>query len=327
VHLAWRLHLTGATRHLDQPDVAEPTVVDNSIRDTLGRLGAIVRFGVPLAGYTSYGVGGPADILIEPNDPDELARALAAVRDAGLPLTLLGAGTNVCISDRGIRGAVIRLANNYAGARYDGTRVIALAGTPIGLLSRECADRGLAGLEFACSIPGSVGGAVAMNAGAMGGEVAHVFTSTEAFDPTGEPLTLRPADMDFGYRRSVLRSRRLIVSEVAFELRPGDPGAIRAEIDCLDAKRYARQPKDPACAGSVFKNPPGMRARALLEEAGAQAIQCGQARVSAMHANFVVNCGGASAADIRAVIDRTRQLVLDRFGIELELENEFLGEW
>jgi UDP-N-acetylmuramate dehydrogenase len=300
---------------------------DNAIRAAPGRLGEIVRCDVPLAEYTTYGVGGPADALIEPTDPDGLARALGVIHEAGIPLTVLGAGTNVCISDRGIRGAVIRLAGNYDRVTYDGPRVSALAGTPIGRLSRECADRGLAGLEFACSIPGSVGGAVAMNAGAMGGEVKDVFASASAFRLDGGPLALSADDMDFGYRRSVLRTGSLVLSEVVFQLCPGDPRAIRAEIDRLDEKRYARQPRDPSCAGSVFKNPPGMRARALLEEAGAQSIRVGGARVSDVHANFVVNVGGATAADVREVIDRMRELVLARSGVELEMENEFLGEW
>ena len=302
-------------------------MVENATHKALADLGTVVRYDVPLAQYTTYGVGGPADALVEPRTPEDLARALHTIATAEIPLTLLGAGTNICIADRGIRGAVLRLADNYDRVTVDGTMVTALAGTPIGRLSRECADRGLAGLEFACSIPGSMGGGVVMNCGAMGGEVKDVFLRAEAFEMDGEPVHLDRAEMEFGYRWSILRARPLIVSEVTFQLTPSDRDTVWAEINRLDEKRYARQPKDPPCGGSVFKNPPGMFARVLLLDAGAMEITIGGARVCDQHANFVINTGGATAHDIRAVIEQMRELVKEKFAVELELENEFVGEW
>jgi UDP-N-acetylmuramate dehydrogenase len=283
-------------------------------------------FGEALAPHTSYGVGGCADALFEPADTEDLTELLRALHASCVPVTVIGAGTNLLVSDSGVRGAVVRIGDAFSHIRIDGMHVASGAGAKLRALSQSCADASLAGLEFACGIPGSVGGAVAMNAGAWGHEIKDVLRSASVATRDGRIEELPVGELEMAYRRSSLRGSGHIVVEAVFSLKKGDPTRIRRTMAEYDAKRQARQPSGRT-AGCVFKNPPGDYASELLDRAGAKGLSVGSARVSEMHANFVVNTGGARASDIRELIRKMQSLVEEAFGIRLEPEIEFIGEW
>ena len=282
---------------------------------------------VLLAPMTTLRVGGPADRFASPETVDELVDLLALAADASAPAFLLGKGSDLVVADAGLRGLVIRV--RAAGISVEGTTVRAEAGASMTALAKRCAREGLAGFDWAISIPGTFGGAVWANAGAHDGEMAQVLGSVDVFDPRdSRRRTLRPAECGFAYRDSRFKHGPEVVLGGTIELGPGDPATITALIDEHQARRRATQPLADQNAGSVFRNPPGDHAGRLIEAAGLKGHRIGTAQVSTLHANFIVTDRGTGrAADVRAVGDHVRRVVVERFGVELQYEIEFVGDW
>jgi UDP-N-acetylmuramate dehydrogenase len=281
---------------------------------------------VALAPMTTLRVGGPADRIASPETVDDLVDLLALTAEASVPAFLLGKGSDLVVADAGIRGLVIRV--RAAGISVAGTTVHAEAGASMTALAKRSAREGLAGFDWAISIPGTFGGAVWANAGAHDGEMAQVLGSVEVFDPhDGRRRTLRPAECGFGYRDSHFKHGPEVVLGGTIELEPGDPATITALIDEHQARRRATQPLADQNAGSVFRNPDGDYAGRLIEAAGLKGHRIGSAQVSTLHANFIVTDRGGRAADVRALGDHVRATVAGRFGVDLRYEIEFVGDW
>ena len=297
--------------------------LENELR---ARFGARVRAAMPLAELTSFRIGGPADLFVAVEDEPELMHAKAAAYRAGVPCFCLGAGTNLLVSDRGMRGLVVRLGDGFGKIKIDDTKVVAGAAAAFGALVEAVVDRGLEGLEFGEGIPGTVGGGLVMNAGAFGGEIARVVTLVHGVTEAGEALALTRDDVKFAYRRSELPGN-FIITRVDFELAHGDRAQLTARVAELKAKRASRQPRGVPNAGSIFKNPPGNFAGKLLEGAGLKGTRLGGAAFSDQHANFIVNLGGAQAAEVRALIDMARNKVKEQSGVWLEPEVRLVGDW
>lgn len=297
--------------------------LEAELRETFG---ARLRAGHPLAEFTSFRIGGPADLMVEVENPAELAAVLGAAHRHHTPAFCLGAGTNLLVSDRGIRGLVVRLGKGFSDIVFDGRHVGGGAAAQFGELVLSCVERGLAGLEFGEGIPGTVGGGLIMNAGAFGGEMARVVTLVRGVTQEGEARSLTKDEVGFAYRRTEL-PRAFVITRVEFELTHGDRDQLRARVAELRAKRTARQPRGVPNAGSIFKNPPGQFAGRLLEGAGLKGERMGGAAFSDQHANFIVNLGGAQAAEVRALIELARRRVKESSGVALEPEVRLVGEW
>ncbi|HWR40584.1 MAG TPA: UDP-N-acetylmuramate dehydrogenase [Patescibacteria group bacterium] len=279
----------------------------------------------PMSRHTTFQIGGPADFLVFPENAQEIARVLMLADRFGLPVTVLGNGSNVLVSDKGIRGLVLKVAAPLSGIRREGNRIIAGAGALLVDVARYAAEEQLTGLEFASGIPGSIGGAVYMNAGAYDGEIRQVVTAASAV--CGQTLKHFVGEqLEFGYRHSVFQTNGCIIAEVEFTLQPGDGSEIKRVMDDLTQKRCSRQPLEMPSAGSTFKRPPGYFAGTLIEEAGLKGRRVGGAEVSTKHAGFVVNAGGASATDVLTLIKEIQHCVRERFDVELQTEVKVLGE-
>jgi UDP-N-acetylmuramate dehydrogenase len=292
---------------------------------TLQRLFPAAKFDEPLKRYTAWKIGGPADALLEPRGADELIEAVQRAREHGVPVTVLGGGTNVLVRDGGVRGLTIRLAKSLTGVRIEDRSVTAEAGILYPALANATAGRGLAGLEFATGIPGTVGGAVYMNAGAYGGETRDVLDWADVFRD-GKVVRMRNADLEFSYRRSVLHDHPdWVVLRAGYTLEPGDPAELKARIKEFRAPRMNGSPNRPSC-GSTFKRPPGDFPGRVIEEAGLKGTRVGQIEVSPVHANYLVNLGGGTAKDALELIGLVKEKVRERLGIELEPEVRVVGE-
>lgn len=280
----------------------------------------------PIGPLTTLRVGGPADRMLTARSVDELLAGLRLAREAGVPVFVLGNGSDLVVADAGIRGLVIR--NRARGLEVDGTRLQAESGAAMAMLVKRCVAVGLAGLEFGISIPGTLGGAVWANAGAHGGEMKDVVVEVDAWDPaTDERRTLSNAECAFAYRESRFKHSDEVVLAATLQLRLGDPEEIRRTVDGHQAQRRATQPLADQNAGSVFRNPPGDYAGRLVEAAGLKGHRIGTAQVSTLHANFIVTDRGGRAADVRALGDHVRAAVAERFDVRLEYEIEFVGDW
>ncbi|MDA8130637.1 MAG: UDP-N-acetylmuramate dehydrogenase [Elusimicrobia bacterium] len=289
------------------------------------RFGDWCLFGAPASGFTTYRAGGRAEVLVRPGGPDELIWLADWCRAAAVPLHILGKGSNVLVSDRGLPGVTV-LSERLAGIRLEGRVLEAQAGVSWDDVARVSAGAGLAGLEKTSGIPGSVGGALRMNAGAFGQEAFDRLSSAEVFRPGAAPVSLPKADIAHAYRSAAGLEGYTILS-ARFEFPEGDPAALSADRDCVLASRAAKQPLDLPSAGSVFKRPPGDYASRLIDAAGLKGRRVGGAEVSAKHAGFIVNAGGATASDIYALICEVRAAVREKTGVELELEQILLGEF
>ncbi|WP_019910833.1 UDP-N-acetylmuramate dehydrogenase [Paenibacillus sp. HW567] len=270
-------------------------------------------------------MGGQADILAAPATYEELQSIVTYARVNELPLTVLGNGSNVIIRDGGIRGIVL-LTSELTGMGLRDDLLYAQCGARIIDVSRFALEKQLAGLEFACGIPGTVGGALYMNAGAYGGEVKDVLHSALAIDKAGRLVTLQGDELEWGYRKSVFASGDFIVVEARFALQPGDSANIKAVMDDLTYQRESKQPLEYPSCGSVFKRPPGRFAGQLIQESGLQGTRIGGAEVSRKHAGFIVNTAHATAKDYIGLIRHVQATVKDKFGVELETEVEIIGE-
>ncbi len=288
--------------------------------------GLEVRRDEPLSRHTSFGIGGPADLLAIPHTPNALRDVIAIARRLGVEPLYLGNGTNIIVRDGGVRGLVVRMAGGLSEITTDGPAVIAQAGASLAAVCFQAAERGLSGLEFAAGIPGTLGGALIMNAGAYDGEIGNITEWVEIITPEGDRERMRSDELDFAYRRSTLRGSGLAVLGAGLRLAEGEPAQIHSTLCDIISLRCAKQPVCSPSAGSVFKRPDGDYAGRLLEEAGAKGMRVGRAAVSTKHANFVVNLGGATASDVIRLIDAARELVRERFGIVLEPEVCFVGE-
>ncbi len=287
--------------------------------------GLDVRQNEPMAEHCSFRVGGPAAAMALPGSADQLRALLTLLRQAGVKPLIIGNGTNILPPDEGLERFVVVTCPGAGQVSVSGCALTADCGATLAAAATAAAEAGLAGLEFAYGIPGSVGGGVVMNAGAYGGELKDVVRCTEYMD---EDLTVRTAlgnEHDFSYRHSLFSGRETVILRTTFALTPGDPEAIRARMRELAARRRASQPLELPSAGSTFKRPAGGYAAALIDEAGLRGYAVGGAQVSEKHAGFVVNAGGATAADILRLMEHIQKTVLARSGIELEPEVLVLG--
>lgn len=283
----------------------------------------------PLAKLTTFRVGGSAEWLALPKTPAQLATALTWGKAQRLPITLLGAGSNLLISDRGLPGLVI-CTRALRHSEFDPTtgKVIAAAGEPWSSLAWKAARYGLKGFEWTIGIPGTVGGAVVMNAGAHGSETASILVETTIVSPDGTQKTLKPAELGYRYRTSVLQGSDHIVTTATFQLSPGhDPAVIKAATASDLKQRRATQPYHLPNCGSVFRNPKPHSAGHLIEQAGLKGYQIGQAQVSTLHANFIVNLGKAKASEVYALICHIQRTIYECHGIQLETEVKIIGNF
>ncbi len=280
----------------------------------------------PMGETTWFRVGGPAQVLFSPADEDDLARLLSALPPA-IPVTTIGLGSNLIVRDAGLEGVVIRLGGRSFNAIdvMDDFRVIAGAAAPDQFVAKAAATAGVDGLAFLRGVPGSIGGAVRMNAGAHGGETKDVLIEAHAVDRSGLRRVFSNAEMGFSYRHSSA-PEDVIFTRAVFRGRPGDPAAIEAEMERITRAREASQPIREKTGGSTFKNPPGRRAWELIERAGCRGLMIGDAQVSVMHCNFLINRGGASAADLEALGEEVRRRVLETCGVVLEWEIRRVGQ-
>jgi UDP-N-acetylmuramate dehydrogenase len=287
-----------------------------------------VRKDEPLASKTSFGIGGAADFFVEMGRPEAIEAALEGCRQRGIPYQLLGAGTNLLIADAGIEGFVLRVVSR--DHHIEGTRVRAGAGLKMMRLARIVADAGLRGFEFAIGVPGTVGGAVYQDAGCWDRELREVLVEVCGFVPGVGRQVWSPSDLKLGYRTSALRDGTLkgaLVIEATIQLKRGDGNEAKSQMAKLTYERNETQPIKTKNCGSVFKNPPGDSAGRLIQAAGLKGTREGAAVISPLHGNFIVNEGGATAADVARLIERARAEVRRRFNAELEPEVEMVGRW
>ena len=294
----------------------------------------------PMARYTALRIGGPADLLAIAGNVDELCRSITLAWQLGVPCRVIGAGSNVLISDAGVEGLVVlnraRAITFHLpgepGSHLDLPTVEAEGGASLSTVARRCVGRGLAGLEWAATIPGTVGGAVVGNAGAWGGDVASALLRAQILEAAGKVVDWPVDRFQYGYRASILKKEtvadehRPVVLKAEFTLYPGERAALEARVAEMASRRKVSQPAGASC-GSVFKNPPGDHAGRLIESAGLKGVSSGAAEISPVHANFIVNQGGARAADVKALIELTRRRIQAQFGVTLNLEIQLVGRW
>lgn len=284
-----------------------------------------VKMDEPLHLHTLTKMGGPADIFVAPTTEDEVAYTVKYAYDNDIPLLMLGNGSNMVVRDGGVRGIVLTF-KKLDGIMINGTTVIAQGGADIKKVSRAAADSQLTGLEFACGIPGSIGGAMAMNAGAYGGEIQDVIVQATVLTKEGEKLVLTKDELELGYRKSIITKKGFYVLASEFGLEIGEQRFIDAKMDELTFQRESKQPLEFPSAGSVFKRPPGNFAGKLIQESGLQGRGFGGAEVSTKHAGFIVNKNNATANDYIQTIEMVKRAVFEKFGIDLELEVKIVGE-
>ena len=280
----------------------------------------------PMKKHTTFRVGGPADVLVQP-DETALAAILALCRQYHVSYSFIGNGSNLLVGDKGIRGVVIEMTDPMGNIEVHGTRITAQAGAMLSKIANTAASNGLGGMEFAAGIPGSVGGAVVMNAGAYGGEMKDIIERVYVLDENGAQLELDRDALDLGYRHSCIPDKKYIVTKVVLELVPRDEAEIRSKMKELNEKRAEKQPLQYPSAGSTFKRPEGYFAGKLIMDAGLRGYQVGGAQVSEKHCGFVINKGDATAADICQLMQDVADKVQAQFGVVLEPEVKMIGEF
>lgn len=280
----------------------------------------------PMTKHTSFHIGGPAELMAQPQSEAELQSLLLKAAEAAVPVTLVGNGSNLLVRDKGIRGLVIKLGSMLRDIKVSGNVLTFGSGVSLAQASKKAAELGLSGMEFAVGIPGSIGGAVYMNAGAYDGEMAKVVKSVRVMDAAGEVSELSAGELDFAYRHSALQGSDKIVTSVTVELAAGDKQAIAEKMADFSNRRITKQPLELPSAGSMFKRPPGYFAGTLIDQTGLKGYTVGGAQVSTKHAGFVVNIGGATAADVLQLISDVQAKVFAAHGVHLEPEVLVLGE-
>lgn len=281
----------------------------------------------PLKKHTTFRVGGEADCLIQIETQEELCSLLRYLNQIGIPFLLLGNGSNLLVSDRGYQGVVLKTKGGLDRIQVQENRIMAGAGALLSQVAARACEEGLTGLEFAAGIPGSVGGAVVMNAGAYGGEMAQVVEEVQVANLQGEILTMHQEALEFKYRGSSIKNHPFYVTEVTFVLQKGEPGQIRDRMEELAAARRQKQPLEFPSAGSTFKRPEGYFAGKLIMDAGFRGYSLGGAQVSEKHCGFIVNKGNATAQDISDLMDEVSEGVYEKFGVRLEPEVIRVGDF
>lgn len=278
-----------------------------------------------MAAHTTFRIGGPADCFLQPENTEQLIRVQRYLRMVGVPFFVLGNGSNLLVSDEGYHGVILQIGSRMSRITAEDCRITAQAGATLAQVARAAMENGLTGLEFASGIPGTVGGGMVMNAGAYGGELSGVTERVTVVNRDSEIMELDNETMEFGYRTSVIRANNLTVTEAVFRLERGDREQILGKMEELAARRREKQPLEFPSAGSTFKRPTGYFAGKLIMEAGLRGYQSGGARISDKHCGFVINMGGATAQDVKAVIRKAQTDVKEKFNVNLETEVQFLG--
>ncbi|MDO5539668.1 MAG: UDP-N-acetylmuramate dehydrogenase [Eubacteriales bacterium] len=286
-----------------------------------------VLIGEPMKKHTTFRIGGPADYFVLPHTKEELAAVISVCKRENVPWFILGNGSNLLVSDDGVRGAVIQLYKNYNDINIEGNCVRAQAGASNSVVAHRALEASLAGYEFAAGIPGTVGGAVVMNAGAYGGEMKDILLEVTVLDENGEFLVLKNEELELGYRTSIISKKGYVVVEAVFGLAAGNEDKIRGRMEELKNQRVSKQPLEYPSAGSTFKRPEGYFAGKLIMDAGLRGFSAGGAQVSEKHCGFVINKGDATAEDVINLIKEVQRIVYEKFDVHLETEVKFLGKF
>ncbi|MBQ1914572.1 MAG: UDP-N-acetylmuramate dehydrogenase [Selenomonadaceae bacterium] len=280
----------------------------------------------PMKDHTTFKIGGPVDYLILPASVTEVQQVFILLKEYGIPYTVLGNGSNVLVRDKGVRGAIVKFNSPFSGIRLEENRIFAGAGASLKDVSLFAAEHGLTGMEFAIGIPGSVGGAVFMNAGAYDGEMKNVVYRVRSVAEDGSLHEMEAADLDLGYRHSIFQTNGHAICEVELKLVGGEGSTIRMKMADLTRRREQRQPLEMPSAGSTFKRPTGYFAGTLIDQTGLKGLKVGGAQVSEKHAGFVVNTGNATAEDVLALISEVQKRVYEKHGVKLYPEVRIIGE-
>ena len=300
-------------------------VTESFVQEVLAIQPVNVERSVPMSRYTTFQIGGPADLFVEPAGEEAFSRLVKLCRSKNVPFLLIGAGSNLLVSDAGIDGVVFRLSGAFDYAKVSGTELEAGAATSLAKLAKTAQRAALSGLEFASGIPGSLGGAVFMNAGAYGGEMKDVVTQTRFLDENCDMQTVFGSEHDFSYRHSVFSAGGKFILSAKMSLSPKNSDEILASMRDLNARRKEKQPLEKPSAGSTFKRPEGFFAAKLIEDAGLKGAGVGGAGVSEKHAGFIVNNGGATCEDVVRLIAKVQETVFSKFGVTLEPEVKVIG--
>lgn len=279
-----------------------------------------VLYDEPMKKHTTFRVGGPARALVEPGSAEDVKSVVEFCKSEQIPYYIVGNGSNLLVSDKGYDGVIIHLFKNMSAMRIEGNKVYVQAGALLSKVAVQAGRKGLTGMEFASGIPGTIGGALVMNAGAYGGEMKDVLTSVEYLAADGNIVEVPAAELDLSYRHSIFEENGGCILSATFRLKKGDAASIKARMDELMQKRIDKQPLDKPSAGSTFKRPAGAFAAALIDQCGLRGYRHGGAAVSEKHCGFVVNLGGATCADVLALCDEVRSIVKEKTGYDLEKE-------
>ena len=277
--------------------------------------------------HTTFKIGGPADYFLMPDKGEDVGRVIKICKEKEIPYFILGNGSNLLVGDGGYRGAVIQIYRNMSSVTVEGNEITAQAGALLSAVAAAAKNASLTGFEFAGGIPGTIGGAVVMNAGAYGGEKKDVLTEVTVMNAEGDIFTLPTEELELGYRTSIIKTAGYIVLEAKIRLKEGDPEVIRETMKDLTIRRTTKQPLEYPSAGSTFKRPEGYFAGKLIMDSGLAGYQVGGAQVSEKHCGFVINAGDATARDVRTLMDNVRDIVYKKYGVTLEPEVKFLGEF
>ena len=283
--------------------------------------------GEAMSRHTTFKIGGPADYFLMPDKDTDVGRIVKICKESAIPYFILGNGSNLLVGDGGYRGAVIQIYKNMSAVTVEGTKITVQAGALLSSVAAAAKNAALTGFEFAGGIPGTMGGAVVMNAGAYGGEMKDVLTEVTVMDEEGEIVTLPADKLELGYRTSIIKTAGYIVLEAKLQLKEGNPEVIRETMKDLTIRRTTKQPLEYPSAGSTFKRPEGYFAGKLIMDSGLAGYQVGGAQVSEKHCGFVINAGGATARDVRTLMDNVRDIVYQKYGVTLEPEVKFLGDF
>lgn len=279
----------------------------------------------PMKNHTTFRIGGPAEYFISPENIGEIQNVTALCREYGVPCEIIGNGSNLLVSDRGIEGVVLKLGKEFSRVEQEGTLLRAQAGVLLTALAKKAAQAGLTGMEFAAGIPGTLGGAITMNAGAYGGEMVQITERVTLLTKEGNLIALSGKEMQFGYRKSIVMEKQYTVLEAEIRLREGEIAFIEASMTEMNRRRREKQPLEFPSAGSTFKRPEGYFAGKLIMDAGLAGFRCKGAQVSEKHCGFVINTGNATAEDVRTLIKEVQRIVYEKTGVKLEPEIRYLG--
>lgn len=277
--------------------------------------------------HTTFKIGGPADYFLMPDKGEDVGRVIKICKEKEIPYFILGNGSNLLVGDGGYRGTVIQIYRNMSSVTVEGNEITAQAGALLSAVAAAAKNASLTGFEFAGGIPGTIGGAVVMNAGAYGGEMKDVLTEVTVMNAEGDIFTLPTEELELGYRTSIIKTAGYIVLEAKIRLKEGDPEVIRETMKDLTIRRTTKQPLEYPSAGSTFKRPEGYFAGKLIMDSGLRGYQIGGARVSDKHCGFVINAGDATAQDVVALMDHVTEVVREKYGVTLEPEVKFLGDF